>query len=125
MHATIEERVMQPVSKERFGKYVSAATDTKATTEERWFRCGPCRGEKRKTNAWVCNWATPFLGDVNKGTPPQHGTSLFRMIKFVTMVLVGICKVGTKETPHLSMVLELCMPSILFIYRKNIREQYD
>jgi hypothetical protein len=34
---------MQPVSKQRFGKHVSAATDTNTTIEERCFPCGPCR----------------------------------------------------------------------------------
>jgi hypothetical protein len=32
-----------PVSKQRFGKQVSVATDTNATTEERCFLWGPCR----------------------------------------------------------------------------------
>jgi hypothetical protein len=34
---------MQPVSKHRVGKHVSAATDTNATIGECHFLCGPCR----------------------------------------------------------------------------------
>jgi hypothetical protein len=33
---------MQPVSKQRFGKHVSAVTDTNVI-EERCFLCGPCQ----------------------------------------------------------------------------------
>jgi hypothetical protein len=49
----------------QFGKYVSAATDTKETTEERCYLCGPRRGgKKREASAWGYNWVTLFLGDI-------------------------------------------------------------
>jgi hypothetical protein len=40
---------MQPVSKQRFGKHVRAATDTNATIKERCFLRGPCRDVISKT----------------------------------------------------------------------------
>jgi hypothetical protein len=39
----INNSVTQPVSEQRLGKYVLAATNTHATIEERSFLCGPCR----------------------------------------------------------------------------------
>jgi hypothetical protein len=35
---------MLPVSKQPLGKHVPAETNTRATIEERYFRCGPRRG---------------------------------------------------------------------------------
>jgi ribosomal protein S14 len=41
--------VMQPVSKQRLGKHVPTETNTRATIEERCFRCGQRRGVILKT----------------------------------------------------------------------------
>jgi hypothetical protein len=42
---------MQPVSKQRFGKHVSAATDTNATIGERCFLFGSCEVVIKKSSA--------------------------------------------------------------------------
>jgi hypothetical protein len=41
--------VTQPISRQRVGKHVPAATDTNATIEERCFLCRPCRGVIART----------------------------------------------------------------------------